>query len=123
MASKSKKKDKKKSKKNDKIELEEVDETSLTASSSAAATEETANSTLLVLPGEVAASSTEILDLNQKPGSKVKVLPALDGHDDKTYEEAVSAALNSPDLDGYELLSVLQSADEKKLIAFFRLSK
>ncbi|HLM00636.1 MAG TPA: hypothetical protein VK400_06240 [Pyrinomonadaceae bacterium] len=117
MASKSKKKDKKKSKSNDKIELEEIDEAAV-----AAAETETTNPTLLVLPGEVAAAS-EILDLNRKPGCKVKVLPSPDGQDDKKYEEAAAAALNSPDVDGYELLSVLPSADSKKLIAFFKLSK
>lgn len=117
MASKAKKKDKKKSKKNDKIELEEIDETTV-----AAAAEETANPSLLVLPGEVEAFS-EITGSNPKPGCKVKILPAFDGKDDKKYEEAVAGWLNSPDFDGYELLSVLPSADSKKLIAFFRLSK
>jgi hypothetical protein len=111
MSSKSKKKDKKKTKsKDEKIELTEIDETS-------------AGSSLLVLPDGDDASSSGILGLNQKPSSKLKILPALDGQDDSIYEEAVSAMLNSPDFDGYELLSVLPSSDSRKLIAFFKLSK
>lgn len=112
MSSKSKKKDKKKSKtKNDKIELTEIDET--------------ANPTLIILPDEVAASlaTAESSALSQKAGYKVKVFPALNAQTDKKYEEAASAALNSPDFDGYELLSVLPSIDSKKLVAFFKLSK
>jgi hypothetical protein len=107
MSSKSKKKDKKKSKtKNDKIELTEIEE----------ATNPTRSD-------EDSADSSEASALEQKVGYKVKVFPALGAQTNKKYEDAASAALNSPDFDGYELLSVLPSSDSKKLVAFFKLSK
>lgn len=107
----SKKKDKKKSgKKLDKIELHEI--TAETAAAMMAAEEELR-----------AAKADEAEAAKRQAVCKVKILPAPDGQTDKKYEETVAAALNVVAADGYELLSVTPSADPKKLVAFFRLSK
>lgn len=124
MSSKSKKKDKKKSKtKNDKIKLEEI------SAEVAAPPQTTAKSTPAKTKPQTAArrapaktasqSSDEVQDGNYK----VKVIPALASQTNAKYEETTAAALNSAGGDGYELVSVLPSADSKKLVAFFKLSK
>ena len=106
----SRKKDKKKSgKSKDKIELREI------------SAEDVAQTPAPQKKTSGKKTATETVEA--KPVCKVKVLPALNSKTDKNYEETTAAALNATIAEGYELLCVVPSADAKKLVAFFRLSK
>ena len=115
MSSKSRKKDLKKSRsKIDKIELEEIAAEDFSKIGPASAAKTTRSKT----SPEIESAEAE------KVNYKVKVIPALTGKQaDEKYEEAVTALLNSDDLSGYKLLTVLPSGDSQKFVAFFRFKK
>ena len=107
----SRKKDKKKSGKGkDKIELHEISAEDVTQTPTP----------------QKKASAKKTADaetIEAKPVCKVQIIPTLNSKTGKNYEETTAAALNATVAEGYELLCVVPSADAKKLVAFFRLSK